>query len=494
MAKRLQLRRGTTTEHASFTGAAGEVTVDEDKNTVVVHDGATAGGEPLAKEGTVNQQNLITNSGFDVWSNSTLENATGTDLHTGWDSHNFNTLTDSGTDGDVDSAINLSGVSVANGNTFSVTAGKLYMIRATLTLNSGSEPFFDVYNGAGSEQITLTRYGAGAWTAVWKEPVGGTGAYIRIYSTAAANFTLLPISVYEVTPGCIAANNLAMDGWFKGSTTDILRQHNDGGTLTHDGSFYGLFMDWAAAGNYVQWPSLATRGLAQHYQRFAGRTVTFGCWMKTSKASHGKVTIEDNSGTVATSSLHTGGGGWEWLEITHTMGGSITLFSVLITGAQAVDGTNTDIYASQPMLVFGSSIGEGNYTRPMSEIIYLEGECSLVDLNASSHSTHQPAFNLEVESRGKLPKSIKAIVSARMDIRDSASSSSNVVGYLYPGTGYENGFAFNIGTDGLTLGNDDVYAVNLPYMKTLDAGFTANLTASGSSTLDIDMFIRAIEI
>jgi len=50
MAKQLQLRRGTTTQHSSFTGLVGEVTVDTDKDTAVVHDGATAGGKPLSPE------------------------------------------------------------------------------------------------------------------------------------------------------------------------------------------------------------------------------------------------------------------------------------------------------------------------------------------------------------------------------------------------------------------------------------------------------------
>jgi len=44
----LQLRRGTTTEHNSFTGAVGEVTVDTTKDTLVVHDGSTQGGFELA--------------------------------------------------------------------------------------------------------------------------------------------------------------------------------------------------------------------------------------------------------------------------------------------------------------------------------------------------------------------------------------------------------------------------------------------------------------
>lgn len=50
MAKQVQFRRGTTTQHSSFTGAVGEITVDTTKNTVVVHDGTTPGGIPLAKE------------------------------------------------------------------------------------------------------------------------------------------------------------------------------------------------------------------------------------------------------------------------------------------------------------------------------------------------------------------------------------------------------------------------------------------------------------
>lgn len=47
MSKQVRLRRGTTAQHSSFTGAQGEVTVDTDKKVVVVHDGSTAGGVPM---------------------------------------------------------------------------------------------------------------------------------------------------------------------------------------------------------------------------------------------------------------------------------------------------------------------------------------------------------------------------------------------------------------------------------------------------------------
>tara|TARA_R110000765_G_scaffold156652_3_gene259636 strand:+ start:304 stop:2328 length:2025 start_codon:yes stop_codon:yes gene_type:complete len=47
----IQFRRGTTTEHNSFTGLLGEVTVDTTKKSLVVHDGSTAGGFALALDG-----------------------------------------------------------------------------------------------------------------------------------------------------------------------------------------------------------------------------------------------------------------------------------------------------------------------------------------------------------------------------------------------------------------------------------------------------------
>lgn len=50
MAFAFQRRRGTTAAHTSFTGLAGELTVDTTKKTVVVHDGSTAGGFPLSKQ------------------------------------------------------------------------------------------------------------------------------------------------------------------------------------------------------------------------------------------------------------------------------------------------------------------------------------------------------------------------------------------------------------------------------------------------------------
>ena len=53
MTTQIKRRRGTTTQHTSFTGAEGELTIDTTKDTVVVHDGITSGGHPLAKESAI---------------------------------------------------------------------------------------------------------------------------------------------------------------------------------------------------------------------------------------------------------------------------------------------------------------------------------------------------------------------------------------------------------------------------------------------------------
>lgn len=76
MATALKLRRGTTSQHASFTGSAAEVTVDTDKNTVVVHNGSTAGGIPLAKETNPTINGNVTTTGLNFDSNTFVIDAT----------------------------------------------------------------------------------------------------------------------------------------------------------------------------------------------------------------------------------------------------------------------------------------------------------------------------------------------------------------------------------------------------------------------------------
>lgn len=49
MTTQVQFRKGTTSEHALFTGALAELTVDTDKKTAVIHDGSDIGGFELQR-------------------------------------------------------------------------------------------------------------------------------------------------------------------------------------------------------------------------------------------------------------------------------------------------------------------------------------------------------------------------------------------------------------------------------------------------------------
>lgn len=54
VATELQLRSGTTAQHAAFTGAANEITSNTTTKTIHVHDGTTLGGFPLARTDLTN--------------------------------------------------------------------------------------------------------------------------------------------------------------------------------------------------------------------------------------------------------------------------------------------------------------------------------------------------------------------------------------------------------------------------------------------------------
>jgi hypothetical protein len=72
MTTAIKRRRGTTTQHSTFTGLEGEITIDTTKDTAVVHDGATAGGRPLLREDLANNTEVVTKTGTQTLTNKTL--------------------------------------------------------------------------------------------------------------------------------------------------------------------------------------------------------------------------------------------------------------------------------------------------------------------------------------------------------------------------------------------------------------------------------------
>jgi hypothetical protein len=75
----LQFRRGTTSQNNSFTGSAGELSIDTDLDVIRVHDGLTAGG--FAQVG-LNAAQTITNKIYNGTSVSVTGNVSGGNLVT----------------------------------------------------------------------------------------------------------------------------------------------------------------------------------------------------------------------------------------------------------------------------------------------------------------------------------------------------------------------------------------------------------------------------
>ncbi len=72
----VQQFRGTTAQHATYTGLPGELTVDTDKHVVVVHDGSTAGGVPMARADHVHPEYSIGAASGTVSGTTKLSDAT----------------------------------------------------------------------------------------------------------------------------------------------------------------------------------------------------------------------------------------------------------------------------------------------------------------------------------------------------------------------------------------------------------------------------------
>ena len=120
MPTQIQLRRGSTVQTSTFTGAAGEITVDTDKKVVVVHDGSSAGGVPLARGNH-------TQSAFDA-ANASVTGATSAGSYANSAYSTANTATTSASQADqraVTSGVYANAAFAAANAKFSATGGTI---------------------------------------------------------------------------------------------------------------------------------------------------------------------------------------------------------------------------------------------------------------------------------------------------------------------------------------------------------------------------------
>ena len=290
-------------------------------------------------------------------------------------------------------------------------------------------------------------------------------------------------------PGVTAADTEGPDGWNRTSTLDCYRAHISG--ISRAGSLYSSYCKKGAAGDEVlQHPSVGTTNI-DRVEPYRGQTLTKGAYVIAWAASNIRLEIHDDVSSN-NSAYHSGGGQWEWLEVTRTVDSSAAQFFTYIS-ADADSGDT--FYATDPCLVFGSSIGAGNCVNQPGEILYVEDQFLLSSFNATAHSTQGATTqNLEVEAKLKVPKNISAIQFG-LRAKDSGSAANPVVIQIGKSTTDEDPIYLDIGSQGLALTNDNIGRAT-PLWIGLDSNgdFETNLAASGSLTLDIWIAILGIQL
>ena len=391
-----------------------------------------------------NQVNLLTNSGFGCFSNSEdLYTTAGTvpaigDGYSEYEDNDGSTFASwtSATATITDAGANLL-ITQTAGATQSIyyiltglTIGKLYEVTVILADGTGAwgaaADALRVWDSPVTANLGTTAItGPGTFSLVWECSVA-TSNRVYFYPTLGAGETLniTSIMVHEVTPGIVSAAATGPDGWYRqNSTLDIWREHSS--TYTKVGSTYSLKTKKGTdTSERLWWSTAAVNGAENHYKRFAGRTVTLGAWVYSVSATDNvKLAFYDSVGGYQYETSFAGADAWEWHEFTISIDSSTDNFRA----GFLLDGDTNDIaYISQPMLVFGSSIGEGNYVQPPGEWVNLEKAIPIIE-NGSPASIDDKILNLESLSDGKMPKGIKAIDLTTIVTNSSITSGEGII-------------------------------------------------------------------
>jgi hypothetical protein len=138
--------------------------------------------------------------------------------------------------------------------------------------------------------------------------------------------------------------------------------------------------------------------------KFAGEKVTFGAWVYPVDASD-NVKIRIHDGVTVTDSDFAPADQWTWLEIGATIGsyGAIDRIHFGFVFSGDID----DIaYFCQPIAIFGTQIGEGNWSRPRGEKVFFKASMyTLGFLNGTLDWDLSPyEMKVEQDTEGVIPK------------------------------------------------------------------------------------------
>ena len=385
----------------SIIGEGNYVPAYNDKPLPWPHTDIDGKGVTLSGRNKKTFSNLLGNSSFGVWSSSTLKevpnapdqavSTTGTPL---WVNAGYSTFIPDWPSGIMQAATTASGTTVFCNMPFNSIYNRIYKMNVVI-YGSGELPSISITDGSlnGVRGLELTELvnGIGGNEFIFRS-IGGSNVQIR--NTNPSNWQL-QISIIEVTPSnnlndeTPGATNRVCDGWVKSGDAPVYR--SGGGSIYDIIHIQGSAREDEYTDNYMYWPRNADRGLS------SGRdAVSFGCFVKTDVADHVMLRLNTDTTYDAFSRFHSGSGEWEWLEVTTgwAFGRAYIHFMK--------PGITNKVTIRKPMMILGSEIGAGNYSRPYNEIIWFDKKVETSNFNGVTVDANI-AISTAAESLGKIP-------------------------------------------------------------------------------------------
>ena len=227
MSTQVQIRRGNTAQTATFTGSIAELTVDTDKKVVVVHDGTTAGGNPLIRANTsITTGQILTSNGSHLLALSNTGTA-GT-----YGNSTYIPVVTTDAYGRVSSVTNTA-IAITSGAVTGVMTFAQGGANATTYTTGG------LLTSNGTAFVSVANTGtAGTYANAAYIPVITTDAYGRV---SAVTNTLVQIAASQVTSGVLP---FAQGG--SNNTT-----YTTGAILTSNGTSFVALANTGTAGTYA---------------------------------------------------------------------------------------------------------------------------------------------------------------------------------------------------------------------------------------------------